>query len=359
MEPTPPKTPSRPVRKVSHRPAPGSVPGTLAKDASAKPTIIQVIGYGPDAIAEETITDPKGLSDWRQRFPIVWVNVSGLANADLIKQVGDFFQIHQLALADAVNNYQRPKMEQYDTYDFIIARMANRVDAAEMEQLGLFLGDRFVLTFQETPGDCFNSVRERLRKQQGRLRRLGADALAYSILDATVDFYFPVLEHYGESLDGLEEDVLLGSDLEMPSRLHGLKRDLLTFRRSLWPLRDALNAWLRDPGPRLTPETAIYLRDCYDHVAQLLDLLETYRELASDLLDIHLSVINTRMNEVMKVLTIISTIFIPMTFIASIYGMNFKYMPELNWRWGYPFALFLMALIAAGMLRYFRKKKWF
>ena len=252
-------------------------------------------------------------------------------------------------------------MEQYETYDFIVARMANRVDAVAMEQLGLFLGDRFVVMFQEAPGDCFEPVRERLRKQQGRIRNLGADYLAYAILDATIDFYFPVLEHYGEALDGLEEEVLRGSDAKMPSRLHGLKRDLLTFRRALWPLRDALNTWLRDSGPRLTPETRIYLRDGYDHVAQLLDLLETYRELAADLLDIHLSVLNTRMNEVMKVLTIISTIFIPMTFIASIYGDELQVYARVGcaWRWGYPFALLVMGLIAAGMVRYFKREKWF
>ena len=354
-----PLEPSRPARRTRRRPAPASSPGTLVADPAAEPTVVDVMGYNAETFAEEKISDPAALSQWRERYGVVWVNISGLANVELIQKIGAAFELHPLALADALNAYQRPKMEQYATFDFFVARMANRVDSVDLEQLSLFVGDRFVIAIQEKIGDCFGPVRERIRKPQSRMRQAGADYLAFAIVDAVVDFYFPVLEHYGESLDALEEAVVLGLDAKMPVRLHALKRDLLAFRRCLWPLRDALNTALRDPSPRLHKETQIYLRDCHDHVVQLLDLLETYRELAADLLDIHLSVLNTRMNEVMKVLTIISTLFIPMTFIASIYGMNFKWMPELGWRGGYPFALALMGLVALAMLVYFKKKRWF
>ena len=323
------------------------------------PTAFRILAYGPDDILEQPLTDVAALNDILRRFPVVWIDGAGLGDPERIKALGHALGLHPLAVADTLHTVQRPKFEQYDAYDYFVVRMSNRTDAVEMEQLSLFLGGRFVLTIQEHPGDCFDGVRERIRAKQGRIRGMGPDYLAYSIIDAAIDFYFPTLENYGEALDRLESDVLRGTDTRMPARLHGLKRDLLKCRRGLWPLRDALNACLRDPSARITADAKVYFRDCYDHVTQLLDLLEPYRELAADLLDIHLSVLNTHMNEIMKVLAIISTIFMPMTFVASIYGMNFKHMPELDWRYGYPFALGLMAVLALCMLIYFKKKKWF
>jgi magnesium transporter len=222
----------------------------------------------------------------------------------------------------------------------------------------LFLGKRFVVTFQEEPGDCFNPLRERLRKGHAALRSQGPDYLAYSLLDGLVDSYFPILEDYGERLDRLEEVTLAGALSSSVRELHSVKRQLFSFRRAVWPLRDTMSALVRDQSPLIGPEARLHLRDCYDHVVQVIDLLETYRELSSDLIDLHLSSVNTRMNEVMRVLTIIATIFIPMTFIASIYGMNFKYMPELEWRGGYAYALGLMAMVAIIMLVWFWRKGW-
>jgi magnesium transporter len=339
--------------------APGTPPGTLVAAPGAIPSTLQLFLYDANGIQEKANAT---LDDVRAALAapgILWVNVNGLGSLSILEGLQTVFGLHPLAMEDALNTYQRPKVDVFEKYDFIVVRMSNRVDKADMEQLSLFLGDRFVLTLQERPGDCFDSIRDRLRKDSGRSRKCGADYLAYALLDAVVDFYFPTLENYGERLDNLEERALAASTRAVLSDVHRVRRDLLTFRRSVWPLRDAFSAWLRDPSPRLTPETRLYLRDLYDHSVQLMDLIETYRELCSDLMDIYLSGVNLRMNEIMKVLTVISTIFIPMTFIASIYGMNFQDMPELHWRWGYPAVLCGMALIAVGMIVYFRKKRWF
>jgi len=345
-------------KRAKRKTAPGTAPGTLVPDPTAAPVHLQVIAYGPTTFEEADVRDVADIQKFRDKHPVVWVNVNGLADVEKIKALGQAFHLHPLALEDAVNTYQRPKIDQFDTHDFIVVRMANRVDKADMEQLSVFLGGNFVVTLQEEAGDCFNPVRDRIRRSVGRIRTGGADYLAYALLDAVIDFYFPVLEHYGEMLDAVEQDALETRDAKLPSRIHGLRRDLLTFRRAVWPLRDAMSGWLRDPSARLQADTRVYLRDLYDHTVQLIDLLETYREFSSDLMDIYLSGVNLRMNEIMKVLTIISTIFIPMTFIASIYGMNFHHMPELDWKWGYALVIGIMVTLAAIMLRFFRKKGW-
>jgi magnesium transporter len=222
----------------------------------------------------------------------------------------------------------------------------------------MFIGDGYLLTFQEQAGDCFDPVRERIRKGRGRIRRAGPDYLAYALLDAVVDHLFPVLETFGERLDALETEIMEDPTRETLTRLHSVKRDLVNFRRTVWPKREALSALLRDPGDRFLPETQVHLRDCYDHAIQVLDITETYRELAGGLVDLYLNNLSNRMNEIMKVLTIIATISIPLTFIAGVYGMNFDVMPETKWRWGYPTAMGIMLLIGAGLVYWFRRRKW-
>jgi len=237
-------------------------------------------------------------------------------------------------------------------------------EALTTEQLSIFLGRNYVLTFQEEPGDCFDAVRDRIAKGGGRIRNCGPDYLAYALIDAFIDDYFPVLERYGEKLEALESEVITRADNQLIAHIHQVKRDLLVLRRAIWPLREAINSLIRDPTPLISDETRIYFRDCHDHAVQLIDLLENYREIASSLVEVYLSSVSNRLNEIMKVLTIFTVVFIPLNFIASIYGMNFNpeksawNMPEVNWIYGYPFTLGLMATVALSMLIYFRKKKW-
>lgn len=258
-------------------------------------------------------------------------------------------------------------MEEYPTYHFVVVRMPTDDPAEpglELEQVSLFFGERFVLTFRERPGDCFEPVCERLRRSRGRFRRSGSDYLAYALLDAVVDSYFPIVESYGDRLEELEDRILTKPDSKLVNEIHAIKRDLVMIRRAVWPLREAVSQLVREEHERIRTETRLYLRDVHDHTHQLVELTETQREVAAGMLDIYLSSMSHRMNEVMKVLTIIATIFIPLSFVASVYGMNFDRdvspwnMPELTWRYGYPFALALMAAIAVGMLVYFRRKRW-
>ena len=352
-------------RKHKHRRGPrGAVPGTLIVDPEAPRPIIRVMAYGPEELREEQITDIRSLEALLHKWPVLWVNVDGLGDTNVISQLGEIFGLHRLALEDVINVHQRPKVEQYDECLFLVARMLFLSENLETEQVSMFVGKGFVLTFQEQVRDCFDPVRDRIRKSLGRIRRAPVDYLGYALLDAIVDSYFPILEHYGERLEALEEEIITSPAEKTISRIHQNKRDLLTLRRTLWPLRDAINSLLRDETTFFTNETRIYLRDCYDHTIQIIDMLESYRETASGLLDVHLSSLSNRMNDVMRVLTVIATIFMPLSFLAGIYGMNFNSeispwnMPELNWRWGYPFALGLMLAVFTGLIFYFREKRW-
>jgi magnesium transporter len=263
-----------------------------------------------------------------------------------------------------VNAHQRPKLERHDDHLFIVLRLPDRTEGLVTEQLSILLGRDFVLTFQERPGDCFDPVRERLRRPESPMRGRGVDYLAYALIDALVDSYFPLLESYGEQIEALEERVIARPEPARVVQIQRLRRELLEVRRALWPQREVLSALLREDTPCIAPGTRLFLRDCADHTAQLLDMVEIHREVSSGLLDLHLSSVSTRMNEIMKVLTIIATIFIPLGFIAGLYGMNFDTeispfnMPELEWRFGYPFALALMLAVALGMLAYFWRKGW-
>ncbi|OIO97394.1 MAG: magnesium and cobalt transport protein CorA [Armatimonadetes bacterium CG2_30_66_41] len=343
---------------------PGAVPGLVVADPQSPPPVVTVLAYGPDGYEEKRLEQPAEVRDFLGKWPATWVCVDGLGDAEVILELGRLFGLHPLALEDVVNSGHRPKLEEYVDHVFLIAPMAPYGDQTATEQLNLFLGSNFVLTFQEYPGDCLGPVRERIRKGAGRVRHEGPDHLAYALLDALIDGYFPVLEDYGERLELLEDEIILHPDDEMVSHIQDTKRELLGLRRALFPLREAINALMRDDTQFVSDSTRVYLRDCYDHAIQVLDLIENDRELASGLMDIYLSSLSNRMNEVMKVLTLIATIFIPLTFIAGVYGMNFNpstsplNMPELNWKWGYPFCLALMAGTAGALLVAFRKIGW-
>jgi magnesium transporter len=351
---------------------PGSAPGTLVSDPHASPTRITVTGYGAgDGMMECRLEDPAELPGLRERWPVLWIDAEGLADQELLRRVAQCFDIHHLALADAINVNQRPKAEEYGDHLFIVTRMVEcheeadgRTGSIDTWQIGLFVGRGWILSFRERPDDCFAPVRERLRHQRGRIRLMGADYLAYALLDSVADAFFPVLERYGEWLDRVETAVMTAPDQPLVGEIHHLRSGLLTIRRAVWPQREMLNTLIRDPSSHVEEQVRLHLRDVYDHVVEVLDMVETYREVAFSLLDVYLSSLSSRMNEIMKVLAIISTIFIPLSFIAGIYGMNFDgttspwNMPELEWYFGYPFALALMAAVAAGLLLWFRRRGW-
>ena len=352
------------VSGIERRTSPGAPPGSLVVDPQAPLPIIRVIAYGSEAVHEELVEDVSRIGSYLGRQPVTWVNVDGLGDAAVIRKLGEIFGIHRLALEDIINSHQRAKVDQYDNHLFVVGRMVEMADHVETEQLSLFLGKSYVLTFQERVGDAFDPVRERIRKAGGRVRNAGPDYLAYALIDAFIDNYFPVLEKYGERLESIEEDVLSRPEPVLVSRMHEVKRDLLTLRRAIWPLRETINSLVREPSPFISDETRVYFRDCYDHTIQIIDLLENYRDVASGLMEVYLSSVSNRLNEIMKILTMFTAFFIPLSLIAGIYGMNFNTarspfnMPELNWYLGYPFVLGLMATVALGMVTFFRRKGW-
>ena len=354
-------------RRLKKRVPPGSSPGTLVADPEAPKPAMSVIAYGPSGVVETKLAgsaDLARLRALRAQHPIVWLDVDGLGDADLVLAIGEVFGLHRLALEDVLNVSQRAKVEPYEGVLYVVARMVEWSGRLDTEQLSLFLGSGFVVTFQERPGDGFDPVRARIRSGRGLLRTSGPDYLAYALLDAVIDQYFPVLEAYGEKVEALENEVLLTPHPEDMRKVHDVKRDLLTMRRAVWPLRDALHVLARGEHAQIRPETRLYLNDAYDHTVQVIDHVETYREICSGLMEMYLSSISNRLNEVMKVLTIIATIFIPLNFIAGVYGMNFDpdaspwNMPELRWAYGYPFSLALMAAVALLLLWRFRREGW-
>ncbi|MBX7247404.1 MAG: magnesium/cobalt transporter CorA [Candidatus Sumerlaeaceae bacterium] len=351
-------------RPYFRRTAQISPQGPKAADPLATPTTFSALCYSPEKVEEFDAIRLDQVPDLHKHFPVVWIDVVGLADVSLIERIGECFKLHPLALEDVVHTHQRAKVEDYGEHQFIVLRMAPMDGEYDTDQLSMFLGPGCVVTFQERPGDCFGDVRDRIRRSKGRIRSLGADYLAYSILDAAVDAYFPLLERNGEALEELEDDVVVRPDPSVLARVYEIRRKLLILRRAVWPLREAVSVLARDQTPHFTQDTRAYLRDVYDHCIQIIDLMETYRELSSNLMDVYLSSMSNRLNEVMKVLTIITTIFIPLTFIAGVYGMNFHTesspwnMPELAHRYGYPICIGVMLLIAIAEIIYFRRKGW-
>jgi len=336
----------------------------MRPDPGAHPSKFRLFAYGPDGVFEEGDIVQATLASARRGYPVVWVDMDGLSDLGAIRGLGEEFNLHGLALEDVVNVHQRPKAEDYDYALFIVLRMPTIGSRVGTEQMSLFVGDGFVVTFQETPGDWFESVRSRIRDPRSRLRANGPDYLAYTLIDAVVDAFFPILESLGEQLEDLEQDIMEDPRQEHIPLIHQLRRDMLMVRRAVWPMRQLINGLLRDDHPSIDAKTQVFLRDCYDHTVQLMDMVDTNREIIAGLIDMHLSAVSNRMNEIMKVLTIIATIFMPLSFIASLYGMNFDpakspwNMPELEWHFGYPIVITLMLLVAGGMLVYFRRKGW-
>jgi len=351
--------------RTRRKTTPGAPPGTLATHPEALQTKVYLMAFNVDNVVEKEITQTSQIKEFLHKWENVWVHVSGLRDINIITQLGGLFSLHPLALEDIANVHQRPKVDEYENNLFITARrIVKHEKEIDFEQVSLFLGDGYVLSFQEASGDGFEPVRERIRKRSGRRTRLSKpDYLTYALLDAIVDGCFPILENYSDRLDTLEDNVILDPSRDMVSRIHNIKRDMFLIRRAIWPQHDALNTLSKDTN-RVSDDTRIYLRDCHDHIAQILDILESLRERSSGLTDIYLSSLSNKMNEVMKVLTIIATIFMPLGLIAGIYGMNFDReksplnMPELSWYFGYPFALMLMVLIAGIFLLYFSRKGW-
>jgi magnesium transporter len=326
-----------------------------------------VIGYGPDELHERQMDSVEDLRELRGRWPVLWVDVTGLADVELLEALGGMFGLHKLALEDVVNTFQRPKLDVYVDNVYFAAHMLNLTEdrsGVDSEQVSLFLGSDFVITAQERPGDCFEPVRRRLREKRVALRGSGPDYLFYAIIDSIVDHYFPMLEELGDGIERLEEQVLDDPSEETVRAIRTEKRILLALRRFIWPLRDAVSSLARESAPFVTDSTRVYLHDCHDHCLRILELTESYREQVTGLNDTYMSSASQRMNEVMAVLTIVATIFIPLSFIAGVYGMNFDptasrwNMPEVSWRFGYLFALGLMAAVAGGMLLYFRYRGW-
>ncbi len=349
-----------------------NLPGMrLDVDAAGQPSVppaISVIAYGPDGFVEKQVSDISDLITYFANWPVTWVNVDPMGEGPAVRgameKFAQVFNLHELAVDDIINVHQRSKVEEYDDHLFVVIRMLIEPNVVDTEQLSIFLGKNYLITFREVPKDCLEPVREKIRKGRGRIRHEKADYLMYAIIDAVVDSYFPLLTVLAERIDHIEEEVLQDYKEQAPSEMYQIRRDVLTIRRAIWPAREALNSLIRDTMPMVSETTRVYLRDCYDHAIRIIDLLEMYREVSSALMEVHFTRASNKLNEVMKVLTIITTLFIPPTLIAGIYGMNFNTnksplnMPELNWYLGYPFALLLMVVLSLGLYVYLYWKGW-
>ena len=360
------------MARYGQRAAPGSRPGSIRVPEGALPPRIRLTGYGPESIEIHDNCDLEQVKQHRAKHSVLWIDIDGLGDAKLIEDFGKLFGIHRLALEDLVNIPQRSKVEQYQDDLFLVTQLPRRLEGRQgdrdgtqgVEQISFFLGRGFVLSWRERSGKCFDRVRDRLQVDNSVIRSSGADYLLYALLDAIIDSYFPTLEHVNDTLDALDEQLEQGVCENLVSHIHGVRHDVRLLRRIVWPLREAVDALRHEHEWLITKETQVYLRDCDDHVTQIIETLENCREACSDLRDYHSTELSNRMNEIMKVLTVIATIFIPLSFIAGVYGMNFDpeasglNMPELRWQWGYPLAIGLMATVAVGQLLFFRWRGW-
>ncbi|NIO22906.1 MAG: magnesium/cobalt transporter CorA [Candidatus Aenigmarchaeota archaeon] len=351
------------MRKIiSRRKKAGLPPGTLVHVGEKKQekSKITIIDYDEKKFHEKEAKDIKECFPFSKTKTVTWINIDGVHDVNLIKELGGHFGFHPLLQEDIVNTEQRPKMEEFDDHIFIVLKMLyydEKIKEIVIEQISLVFGPNYVISFQEREGDVFNPVRERIRNGK-KIIKLGSDYLAYALIDAVVDHYFAILERLGEIIEGLEGVLISDPKPETLHKIHRLKREMIFLRKSVWPLREVISLLQRTETSLIKRPTKVYLRDVYDHTIQVIDTVETFRDMVSGMLDTYLSSVSNRMNEVMKVLTIIATIFIPLTFIAGIYGMNFQYMPELEWAWGYYSVWFVMLMIALLMFAYFRRKKW-
>ncbi len=349
------------MKKLS--PKTGLSPGSLVFVGHKKTdkTAIDVMVYSPTELREFRTENPEDFFTLKDSADISWIDIKGIHNTQQIAMIGEHFQIHPLVLEDILNTRQRPKIDFYDDYIFAVLKIISwneKKKSIETEQISLIIGPNYVISFQEKEDDIFDPLRERIRKGKGRIRNMGSDYLAYAMLDITVDNYFLVLEGIGEHMEILEERLLKNPDKKILKEIYVFKRENLLLRKAVWPLRELISQLERSDISIIKKKTRPFLRDLYDHTIQVIDTVETNRDMTAGLLELYLSTMSNKTNEVMKVLTIIATIFIPLTFIAGVYGMNFDYMPELQWPWAYFAVMGLMALLALMMLWYFRRRKW-
>jgi magnesium transporter len=351
------------VKKISQKA--GLAPGTLVHvgEERTEQVKIEIIDYSETSYQQKYAQKVEECFPFKETPTITWINVDGVHEIEIIEKLGKHFGINELVLEDIVNTEQRPHVKDFDNFLFIVLKMAryeNNGDDVQTEQVSLIVGTNVVISFQEgKEGDVFGGVRDRIRAGKDRIRKMGTDYLAHALMDASVDSYFSVLEQLGFKLEEVEEEVLNHPSVQTLELIHKLKRNLIYLRKAVWPIREVASFLERSESDLIQQSTRIYFRDVYDHSLQLMDIIETLRDITAGMLDIYLSSLSNRMNEVMKVLTIISTIFIPLTFIAGLYGMNFKFMPELEWQYGYFSILFVMVAVVIFMLFFFKRKKWF
>ena len=341
----------------------GLPPGTLIHIGEKKTEEIKItiMDYDESQFQEKEAKSFDECFPYKGRPTVTWINIDGIHQVETLEKLGECFELHPLTLEDILNTDQRPKIEDFGDYMYVVLQMFSYDDRNNeiiTEQISLILGRNFVLSFQENIGDVFDQIRERIRSGKGKIRKMGADYLVYALLDAIVDNYFIILEKIGDQIEFIEERLIINPASDTLNTIHKLKREMLFLRKSVWPLREVISGMERGESSLIKGTTKIYLRDVYDHNIQIIDTIETLRDMLSGMLDIYLTSISNRLNAVMKVLTIIATIFMPLTFLAGIYGMNFKYMPELEWKWGYPLILLIMSTIGISMLFYFKRKKW-
>lgn len=341
----------------------GLSPGTMiyVGEAKGKEVTLSVIDYNQDEYITKELRQVEDIAAFRDSPPVTWLNVTGLQNVKVLEKLGEIFNLHPLIMEDILNTDQRPKVEIYDDYLFIVLKiMSYDKDRREIssEQVSIILGNNYIISFLENQGDLFLPVKERIKNPKGRHRTHGADYLAYALIDIIVDHYFLILEYLAEELEILEENAIDNSGSDFIRNIQLMKRELIYIRKSIWPVRELIGSLFRGDSSLITDFTKPYLKDVYDHTIQIIDTIENFRDIISGILDIYLTKASNRMNEIMKVLTVIATIFIPLTFIVGIYGMNFEFMPELKWRWAYPSLWMIMLTIFIGMIVFFRKKKW-
>jgi magnesium transporter len=342
---------------------PSSVPGTVTYVGKERevPVKLHILDYNETDFTEKDIGVIAESLPFKESPSVTWLNITGVHEENIIHDVGETFKIHPLVLEDIANTTHRPKVEEYDDYLFVIIKMAylnKEIDEVVLEQVSLIIGKDYVISLQEKEGDILEGLRERIRNSKGKIRKLGSDYLMYSILDTIVDHYFSVLEYIGEQIEDLEEQLIHSAGQEILRSIYSLKQELVYLRRSIWPMREVVNTLQRSDHKLVSPDTFVFLRDVYDHTIQVVETVETFRDMSSGMLDLYLSTVSNKMNEVMKVLTIFAAIFIPLTFIAGVYGMNFQSMPELKWKYAYPLWWAIIIVLTIGMLFYFKKRKW-
>ncbi len=350
------------VSKRRKKPA-GSSPGSVVYvgDDKSTPVTVTRIRYSADGYEPPRIVNPAECRPDTASTGVVWYTIDGVHNVEILKTVGANFGLHPLVLEDIGNTTQRPKLEGFDGYYFLAAKMITydaRSSKLKSEHVSIVFGQGFLVLFLQDPGDLFAPIRQRCEAGKGKIRASGSDYLAYALVDAIVDYYFHVLEDIGERIEKLEDEVVVNPTVTTLRTIHDVKRQLISLRRSIWPMREVVNSMIRDESPLISKDVRIYLRDLYDHTVHVIDSVETMRDIINGTLDVYLSSVSNRLNQVMKVLTVMSSIFIPLTFIVGVYGMNFHYMPELEWRLGYPAVWLFMIALTGVLLILFKRKKW-